>query len=242
MLECINEDCIACFSRIQNNHRAVLLMVCDGVGGLSYGEVASRWLVLEFYHWFQLLEEEIFQNKRWEDRIIEQGKKLLYSANRKLKQVGKRNFSIIGTTLSVLMLYKNTYILLNVGDSRVYKINHFVWQISKEHTLYEKNKRRFLYYFNPNKEKDKHILTQCVGVSSRLNPYIRVGKLKKNTNFLLCSDGFYQKLKKHELKLYFSPKYCWKKEQICDNLSFCIRLVKEREEKDNISAVVVTCR
>ena len=242
ILESINEDCIAYFSRIHNKSRALLMIVCDGVGGLSYGEVASQCLVREFYQWFSLLDEQVFQDKKWEKKIIEQWETLLFYANRKLKQAGKRHFSMIGTTLSALIIYKNTYILLHIGDSRVYKINHFVQQISKDHTLYEKNKKGFLYWFNPNKEQEKHILTQCVGVTSRLKPYIRVGRLKKNTSFLLCSDGFYQKLKRNEIKMYFSPKYCRKRERIHYGLSACIRLVKEREEKDNISAVVVTCR
>ena len=242
ILESINEDCIAYFSKIQNKTKTLLMIVCDGVGGLSYGEVASHCLVQEFYRWFSLLDERIFQSKKWERRIIEQWKTLLSYVNRKLKHIGKKHFSMIGTTLSALIIYKNTYILLHVGDSRVYKINHFVQQISKDHTLYEKNKRGLLYCFNPDKEKEKHILTQCVGVTSRLEPYIRVGKLKKSTSFLLWSDGFYQKLKRNEIKMYFSPKYCRKREQICYGLSACIRLVKEREEKDNISAAVVTCR
>ena len=240
--ESINEDCIAYFSKLQNKIKALLLIVCDGVGGLSYGEVASHCLVQEFYHWFLLLDEKIFQSKKWEREIIKQWKALLFYANRKLKQTGKRYFSMIGTTLSALMIYKNTYVLLHIGDSRVYKINHFVRKISKDHTLYEKNKKGWLYYFNPNKEREKHILTQCVGVTSRLEPYIRVGRLKKNTSFLLCSDGFYQKLKRNEIKMYFSPKHCRKKERIRYGLSACIRLVKEREEKDNISAAVVICR
>lgn len=242
MLESVNEDCIACFSKFKNQNKVFLLMVCDGVGGLSYGDIASRCLVHEFYHWLSLLDEKIFLNKKWERQIIEQWKSLLFYANRKIKMAGKRHYGSMGTTLSALFIHKNTYILLHVGDSRVYKINHFVHQISKDHTLYEKNKRGVMHRFNRNNEREKHILTQCVGVTSRLDPYIRIGKLKRNTSFLLCSDGFYQKLKRNEMKMYFSPKYCKKKEWIRQGLCTCIRLVKEREEKDNISAAVVTCR
>ena len=240
--ESINEDCIAYFSKIQNENKILLLIVCDGVGGLSYGEVASHCLVHEFRRWFSLLDERIFQNKKWEDQIIEKWNSLLFHANQKLRQVGKRHYSMIGTTLSSLILYKNTYVLFHIGDSRVYKIKHFVRVISKDHTLYEKNKKEFFYGFHNNKEKEKHILTQCVGVTSGLRPYVKVGRVTKNTNFLLCSDGFYQKLKKKEIKMYFSPKHCRRKERIRYALRTCIKLVKEREEMDNISAVVVTCR
>ena len=240
--ECVNEDCIAYFSKIKNRTKAFLLIVCDGVGGLSYGEIASRCLVREFYHWFTLLDERIFQAKLWEEEIIRQGKRILCKMNQRIKQVGKRHFQMLGTTISALVIYKNTYVLLHVGDSRVYKINHFVHKISKDHTLYEKKKKDFKYWLKQDREKDKHILTQCVGVTSKLDPYIKVGKIRRKTSFLLCSDGFYQKLKTKEIKKYFSPKFCRKKERICYGLYSCIRLVKEREETDNISAVVAICR
>ena len=240
--ESINEDCIAYFSKIQKKDKVYLFIVCDGVGGLSYGEIASRCLVHEFQRWFSLLSEEVFQSKSWKKQVIEQWKSLLFHANQKLKQEGKRRYGKMGTTLSSLILYKNSYVLFHVGDSRVYKIKYFVRRISKDHTLYEQNKKEFLYGFYKNKEREKHILTQCVGVTSRLKPQIKAGRVSKNTSFLLCSDGFYQKLKKKEIREYFSPNHCKKKGKIRDSLSGCIQLVKKRGEMDNISAVVVTCR
>lgn len=242
MAEPVNEDSIAYFSKSQNQDKVFLMLVCDGVGGLSYGEIASRCLVHEFYQWFTLLNGEIFRRKKWQELIIEQWNALLFHANQKLKSAGKRLLCRLGTTLSVLMIYGNKYVLFHVGDSRVYKINHFVQLISKDHTLYEKKKQGLFSVFRRNKEKEKHILTQCVGVTLRIKPYIKVGRLKKNTSFLVCTDGFYQKLKKKEIKKYFSPNHCKRKEKIRYGLMRCIKLVKERKEMDNISAAVVICR
>ena len=104
MAEPVNEDSIAYFSKSQNQDKVFLMLVCDGVGGLSYGEIASRCLVHEFYQWFTLLNEEIFRRKKWQELIIEQWNALLFHANQKLKSAGKRLLCRLGTTLSVLMI------------------------------------------------------------------------------------------------------------------------------------------
>ena len=142
----------------------------------------------------------------------------------------------------VFILVFMIILLTACGKYSEYKTSFNAFSSDIKITLYEKNKKEFFHGFHNNKEKEKHILTQCVGVTSGLRPYVKVGRVTKNTNFLLCSDGFYQKLKKKEIKMYFSPKHCRRKERIRYALRTCIKLVKEREEMDNISAVVVTCR
>ena len=87
-------------------------------------------------------------------------------------------------------------------------------------------------------DKRRNMLLQCVGASDTLEPEIIVGKQEKGV-YMLCSDGFRHEITEKEIVESLSPINLINKESMHANAKYLIELVKQRNEKDNISVVVI---
>ena len=94
---------------------------------------------------------------------------------------------ICGSTVVVLLLAGNKYILLSVGDSRCYR---FV----------KKTLRTSLVQLTCD-ETDKQTgkLINAVGVKIPLKCSVSTGEIKTKQRFILCSDGIYKYCKEKEI-------------------------------------------
>ena len=99
-----------------------LAVLCDGMGGLAKGEVASASVINAFKNWSdtrlpQLCESGIDQNvlqAEWCDIAV--------SFNRKIQDYAKSYGTNMGTTLVAILLTETRFYIINVGDSRAYEI------------------------------------------------------------------------------------------------------------------------
>ena len=112
--------------------------VCDGMGGLAKGELASATLIRMLSKWFeeefpamlyQGLSMEVLQ-KSWTD--------LIYEANSKISSYGQALRTSMGTTMVVLLIVGQVYYIGNVGDSRVYCIREELTQLTKDQTVVQR--------------------------------------------------------------------------------------------------------
>lgn len=98
----------------------------------------------------------------------------------------------MGTTLSLCLIVKDTLVTAQVGDSRIYLIeNNKLKQISVDQTYATyllHNKKISEKEVNTN--KDRHRLTNAVGLKKKVNIDINVFEYHKE-KILLCSDGLY---------------------------------------------------
>ena len=85
------------------------------------------------------------------------------------------------------------------------------------------------------------MLTQCVGASSVMIPASQIGTITGSHVFLICSDGFRNTITDSELENVI------RRAGVCDRDEFyripeeMIELIKERNEKDNISSLFLKC-
>lgn len=155
--------------------------------------------------------------------------------------MAKKESVKVGTTVSALLLCNDIYYIAHVGDSRIYKINKEIKQLTEDHTLVAMNVRNnIMTEIEAKNSAKKNILTQCVGVKENIEVFKERGKINKNDVFVLCCDGFYNKFEEEEL--YSEIK---KIKNIIDNdvlqeaAQKFVNKVKERGEKDNISIIIV---
>ena len=122
----INQD----WAEIRNfQDNSCLVIVCDGIGGTSGGEVASKAAALEVCDYFE-------KNQKLEikSRILESIK----SANDKILQIAKSDNKIsdLGTTCVITFVQNNDLYVANVGDSRAYLISeNKIKQITNDHSV-----------------------------------------------------------------------------------------------------------
>lgn len=237
----VNQDALLCKIGSMNNNEFGLFVVCDGLGGLEYGEVASKNTTEHFEEWWNTNIKTILQTNDSEKLIRESLEDVLIKSNREIIQLSNEINSKIGTTASVLFILNKNYYIVHIGDSRIYEINKNMIQLTEDHSQYEMFKKQGIKNLQNVK---KNVLTQCIGVNDKLDIFYKKGKISKNTNFLICSDGLHNKMDKESVINKFNNKnskiFRTKDlQEICENL---IDEVKEKNERDNITAIAINIR
>lgn len=215
-------------------------VLCDGMGGLKCGELASALVVNAFSKWFETELPEVMKNgvdfnnikTRWNAIVLEQGEKIL--------GYGQSEGISLGTTLTGVLIVNNQYIFVQVGDSRLYKLSQHIKQLTKDHTLVSREvEQHRLTEAEAMSDKRKNILLQCVGASKTIIPDIEVGTVQEGDVFILCSDGFRHEISDEEIFGIMAPNVLTSEKVMKKSLVDLIELNKSRNEKDNITALVI---
>ena len=220
--------------------KAVLAVLCDGMGGLSKGELASASVVRAFERWFLNSFPKISANPISDSVIRSQWTQLALSMNEKLARFGRQENLNLGTTATALLLTEGRYYILQVGDSRCYEIERRVTQLTEDQSLvWREYKEGILTREEAEKDPRRNILLECIGADQRVNPQFVFGTPKKNAVYLLCCDGFYHELSQNELKTELSAASTGDEDSIRRRLEGLINTCMDRQEQDNISALAV---
>lgn len=101
-----NQDSLLIKHAVKANSEVLLAVVCDGMGGLSKGELASATVIRAFSEWFdQELPKELLNldmkviGGKWE--------LMLKDLNLKLQEYGKMIGGNLGTTFSGILFVDN---------------------------------------------------------------------------------------------------------------------------------------
>ncbi len=159
-----NEDAVRAISHAKNNNLK-LLLVADGMGGRSHGEVAANYVADSLEKWFQNKDPKELNDTK---NISELLTRYIKTLNTNL--IKKYGTDQLGTTLTLALVNKKETILFNVGDSRgyIYK-NKKLIQITEDDSdvwmyyKYGEVKKDDLRYFSNN-----NIVTACIGICKEL--------------------------------------------------------------------------
>ena len=164
--------------------------------------------------------------------------------NEELINFGAQNSMRLGSTVVSLLVLGNEFIIMNVGDSRVYSFEEgdgrqLTHDQSVVQSLIDKG---VMTRAEAENSDQKSVLLQCLGASGSVSPQIVTGKIEDPTSFLLCCDGFWRKLSGDELKEQMKPSICTDEGAMKAKLDALIEKVKARGETDNITAVLIECQ
>lgn len=220
--------------------RMVFAILCDGMGGLEKGEVASASVIHAFDKW---LREEFPSvcNAPIEDYMIRaQWEKIIAEQNDTIKAYGATQGVRLGTTAVVLLITEKRYYILNVGDSRAYEISDNIYQLTTDQTFVA----REIALGNMTEEQAmqderRNVLLQCIGASDMVYPEMFFGDTKENAVYMLCSDGFRHQITPQEIYEKFQPAVLLDNNRMNVNATALIELNKTRQERDNISVALV---
>lgn len=216
----------------------LLLVVCDGMGGLSKGELASATVIREFSRWFE--EELPFELENLDFKVIgAKWKLMLKNLNSKIAEYGHRLGESLGTTFTGMMIVDDKYIIGHVGDTRVYYINAAIRQLTQDQTFIAREiQRGTLTLVQAKTDKRRNMLLQCVGASDRVEPDIMFGTCEKGA-YMLCSDGFRHEIEEDEILESLNPVNLVNVKAMHSNIRYLIEENKRRKEKDNISVILI---
>ena len=200
----------------------VCVAVFDGMGGGSYGEIASFTAAECMQHITRRLKDYFISGKRFLEELCREINDAVVAEKNELRT------ERMGTTMVTLYFSHDYVYVCNVGDSRAYRLcgGEFK-QISTDHV----EKRKDL-------TRKKAPLTQHLGIEPELfliEPYIAKGELKQGDQYLLCSDGLTDMLTNFEIDEIM--RHTASAEECVQKL---VDAALEKGGKDNVTAIV--CR
>lgn len=217
-------------------------IVCDGMGGLSKGELASKEVIMAFCEWFdQSFQRMILDGSFTVAALRREWDNIIQEQNQRLGRYGAENNLMLGTTISAILMVKDEFYIVHVGDSRVYEMSvDGVRQLTNDQTFVAREIA--MGRMTPEQAKTdprRSVLLQCVGASKVVEPDFVKGHLKKDAVYLLCSDGFRHQISDEEMVEKVGPEACASEEEMKYGCVYLTELVKNRRETDNITVAII---
>lgn len=236
----VNQDNYGFRCLKKNGGWAAFSIVCDGVGGLSQGEKASEMVTQRYLEWFDHEFIKIY-DQDFDEKIIESSWEIvLQKINFQLHQVAEDAGIQLGTTAAVLLICNNNYYCMNIGDTRIYSITDKIEQISVDHSLLQmKLDDGTISIEDAESFTEKNVLFQCIGFSEMLKMTFRTGTIPDNSVWLVCSDGFRNRILDKEIFLFLNPEQLHNNSQFCKMVEDAVRLNLQRNERDDITLVAI---
>ena len=159
-----------------------IFVVCDGMGGLAAGEVASGTAVertLQIYKGLCHQEKDV--EKRLHSAIVGANEAVWSMAQQDLKLRG------MGTTLVAACVLEHKVLIGNVGDSRAYLLRDGdCLQITEDHSYAAEQMRRGATGVSL---RLKQLITRAIGVDAKVTPDFFTVNLEPEDIVLLTTDG-----------------------------------------------------
>ncbi|SDK41783.1 protein phosphatase [Methylophilus rhizosphaerae] len=213
-----NEDYVAVVTPAASQLaiKGALMLVADGVsggaGGAEAAEMTARTISADYY-----ATPDTWTIQHALDKVVQAANLWVLSQARKHSRMAG-----MATTLSMLVLRGQRYVLAHVGDTRIYRLREqCLEQLTTDHVWDRPDMR--------------HVLKRAVGLDDQLNVDYAEGLLQRDDVYAIVSDGVWAALGNagiHKaLMLYHSPQ------MIAEYLT---AQALEKGSQDNASAVVIS--
>jgi protein phosphatase len=202
------------------------------MGGAAAGEVASSIAVDEVLH----LVAGHGQNGNSpfpgavEDAILAANDAIFSRAQRNQRLSG------MGTTLVALAVRDAHVWVLNIGDSRCYRLRQGLMELlTLDHSLVEEQVRMGrMTRSEAQRSPLKNVITRALGTQGRVTPDVFGMEAEPNDLFLLCTDGLTRELADSAIAALLSQGAPL--EELCAHL---VEAAKKAGGHDNITCVVI---
>lgn len=171
-----------------------LIVVCDGMGGMQGGSVAS-----------QLAVQTILETVALADKKTNPSTVLIQAiknANSAIIERGQSNPNLrgMGTTATVLLLTPYSALTAYVGDSRIYQLRNGkkIFRTFDHSMVFEMVKKKIISEEQARLSAQSNIILKALGVNADVEVEIAERPYKKGDRFVLCSDGFWGTMPEEE--------------------------------------------
>ncbi len=236
-----NQDSLAIKIADTPDGKVIFSLVCDGMGGLAKGEVASKEVITAFCDWFDNQFVEMIENRSFSENSLQyQWMRLAVEQNERIKAYGEQQGFMLGTTISAILIYMGKFYILHVGDSRVYEITNGIRQLTSDQTLVAREiAAGRLTPEQAETDSRRSVLLQCIGASPVVEPDFIKGDVIPGAHYMICSDGFRHKITPEEMIERLGPANCVDEKSMKEGCVFLTELVKYRKETDNVTVVLI---
>ncbi len=228
-----NEDCFG----IDGASR--LFVVADGMGGHSFGEVASR---ISIDSIVDFMKSDSADGSVDGQELQPQSRRLKTAIERAQDDVlgaieQDESLRGMGTTVVGLLLDGETGTLAHVGDSRLYRLRGEEFeQMTEDHTWV--NEQVMAGYLTAEQARThplRNVVTRALGGEANVQVEVTEVPVQEGDIFLLCSDGLTGMLRDSEIQDLLENGEDL--DQTCQSL---VDAANDRGGGDNITVVLVS--
>ncbi len=218
-----------------DRRKSIVVCLCDGMGGAKAGDLASRLACKEYVG-------KVYETMLSPQYYAGNNEKLLTESCADANGVVYAysgfgtEYSGMGTTLVGGIVTKKKAQLINVGDSRAYKLSkNGITQISRDHSYVEELVAMgAITRVDAKNHPKKNVITRALGVEASVkSDYFEV-ELHGGDCILLCSDGLSNTVS--DTEMFAAYKAARTPENICREL---MNLALSRGARDNVTVVAI---
>ena len=231
---CVRKQNQDAYQIVQLDKNSMLCVVCDGMGGAKSGNIASSLAVDVFIQevkrsWTPSMDQEKL------NQMLRGAVKLAnFTVFDQAQQF--EEFDGMGTTLVAVLIRSRHATVVNVGDSRAYKIDkNGIRQVSRDHSLVQLMVDRG--ELTPEMARTypgKNFITRAIGTEPMVECDLFHLEVAKGDFLLLCSDGLSNVMDEQEI--LFEVVHGVNKQHCCQRL---LDIAKSRGAPDNVTSVLV---
>lgn len=224
------------YAYMQNGR--MIAVLCDGMGGLSGGERASRLCTETVYNRFHLLKPGDDINRFYKNVIRQTD----LDVAKLQDETG--NLLNAGTTLVSVVITDSRLFWISVGDSRIYIIrSNEILCVTNDHNfkmiLDKKVRKGEITEEEAENNPQKEALVSYIGMNGikYIDMSIRPIQLVDGDYIILCSDGLYRTVTETEMKDIVCLN--GKDVQMAAEILTELTVYKDKKNQDNASVIVI---
>ncbi|GCE08405.1 Stp1/IreP family PP2C-type Ser/Thr phosphatase [Dictyobacter aurantiacus] len=215
------------------NQKGALFVVADGMGGHSYGEVASQIAIDQI--------REVYYQDTSSDiptaltNAIKQANAAIYQEAQSKPSPANKSVSM-GTTCVAVVIKDRTLYIANVGDSLAYLINdQEIRQLAENHSFVAEQMRKGLMSKEDARTSEqRNVITRALGTKAEEEISLTITTDAQPGDILvLCTDGLHGQISEDEMReivTRYPPE---------ESAKLLIERANENGGLDNITAIVI---
>lgn len=231
---CVRPQNQDAFRMEQLDKNALLCVVCDGMGGAKSGNVASTLAVDAFTQEVLAAYKSGMHFEQMSAMMLSACKIANFTVYDQAQQF--EEFRGMGTTLVAVLIQGKCAAVVNVGDSRAYRINRSgIRRVTTDHSVVELMIQRG--EVTPEEARHypgRNLITRAVGTEESVQCDLFRLDLDRGDCVLLCSDGLTNLVDDQEI--LFEVVHGTNKQQCCQSL---LKIAQNRGAPDNVTCVLV---
>ncbi len=216
---------------------SVIAIVCDGMGGVNGGNIASEIACDTIVRCVKQASDKFdsFSCEDFNQLLV----RAVHDANSEIymRSMEQKEFFGMGTTAVAAVIHGTSAHISHVGDSRAYVYkNGDLTQITTDHSfVQELISRGEITETEARTHPQKNLITRAVGIGKKLEVDSNEVELSSGDIMLFCSDGLTNMCTDSEIKRVLEHS----ESEVSVSCKRLIQLANEYGGADNITAVLV---
>lgn len=227
-----NQDAYAAEEETRSGH--TICVVCDGMGGTTGGQLASRIAVTTFVQELK----KVLTPDMTPEQLREASSYAAALANRAIRAEAERSEKLrdMGTTLVSAVSWSDGVVICNVGDSRAYHITREgISRVTKDHSLVESMvDRGDITAEEARRHPNRNLITRALGPDATAACDGYITPMNPGEFILLCTDGLVDTVTDQEM--LFEVIHGDDRDTCLHRL---LEISKSRGAADNVTAVLM---